>query len=116
MCISIQGIVIRVHYLQTSIALESEEERIHSRVFLCWKIIRDSLLVQLHHYLLPLGFLLQTFYPHWKIGIFPYFKAILPDANSEDLFYKGVEEDGWWTGRGKPKYSCDFRENFTKGI
>lgn len=35
LCISIQGIVIRVYHLQTSIALDLEEERMHSRVFLC---------------------------------------------------------------------------------
>lgn len=47
---SVQGTVIRVDHFQASIAFELKEERIHNRVFLCWKIVRDSLLVQLHHY------------------------------------------------------------------
>lgn len=33
--------------------------------------------------------------------MFLYFRATLPDADSEDLFYKGVEEDEWWTGKGE---------------
>lgn len=35
LCISTQGAVIRFYYLQTSIALELEEERTQRRVFLC---------------------------------------------------------------------------------
>lgn len=48
--------------------------------------------------------------------MFLYFRVILPDADSEDLFYKGVEELDGGQGEGKAKYHSDFRESFTKGI